>query len=72
MKFGVLPGLTEEEKVAIERHHQLADRIAADRKANPANYFREEDMTGVKIYHPNEKIPPSAWDQMKASGEVDF
>ncbi|MBF0136753.1 MAG: hypothetical protein H7833_02185 [Magnetococcus sp. DMHC-1] len=73
MKFGLAPGLTEEDMIDIERHHQMADRIVANRKINPpTEYFKGEEMLGGKFYPPGEKVPPSVWEQMKASGEIGY
>ncbi|MBF0136078.1 MAG: hypothetical protein H7833_14045 [Magnetococcus sp. DMHC-1] len=73
MKFGTAPDLTDEEKQFIARTEKLADRIVANRKINPpTEYFKGEEMLGGKFYPPGVKVPPSVWEQMKASGEIEY
>ncbi|MBF0135504.1 MAG: hypothetical protein H7833_05585 [Magnetococcus sp. DMHC-1] len=73
MEFGYASGLTEEDMIDIKRHHQMADRIVANRKINPpTEYFKGEEMLGGKFYPPGVTPPETVYDRMLREGKIKF
>ncbi|MBF0136524.1 MAG: hypothetical protein H7833_02005 [Magnetococcus sp. DMHC-1] len=72
MKFGPDPNMTEETRQWIESTRPIIDRILQNQETNPAGYFKGEKTLGGKFYPPGVKPPPTLWEQMKASGEIEY
>ncbi|MBF0425282.1 MAG: hypothetical protein HQL66_05645 [Magnetococcales bacterium] len=71
MQFGTIPNLTDEQKETIKRHNEMAERMIAERKANPpTEYFKGERFMGGEFFPPGVKPPLTLWQQMKDAGEV--
>ncbi|MBF0425280.1 MAG: hypothetical protein HQL66_05635 [Magnetococcales bacterium] len=71
MKFGYAPDLTEEEIADLERRHRLVDEMIVRQEDDLLpEFFKKENMDGVRIYPPGVKPPLTLWQQMKDAGEV--
>ncbi|MBF0426149.1 MAG: hypothetical protein HQL66_10075 [Magnetococcales bacterium] len=63
------PDITEEQMAAVQRFHKMADEIC---KNPSAGYFKKEDLTGVRIYSPDEPRPESPYERLRRTGEIPY